>query len=69
MVTRTQPAAMTILQKTVDNLRIDSGWLRMNSRDEADATAASLLETASNKIFRMSNSLERLARTLGKVDL
>jgi len=41
----------------------------MNSRDEADATAASLLETASNKIFRMSNSLERLARTLGKVDL
>jgi hypothetical protein len=41
----------------------------MNSREEADAEAACVLEACSLKIRRMSDSLERLARTLGKVTL
>jgi hypothetical protein len=63
---KTQPDAATLLQKTVDKLRIDSAWLRMNSRDEADADAARMLATAASKVFRVSNALERLTATLGK---
>jgi hypothetical protein len=64
--TKASPDATKLIEKTVDKLRIDSAWLRMNSRDEADAERARVLETCSLKIRRMSDSLERLARTLGK---
>lgn len=53
-----------LLRQTIDKLRIDSGWLRMNSRQETNADASRMLETASEKIFRMSNSLERMSRTV-----
>jgi hypothetical protein len=53
-----------LLRQTIDKLRIDSGWLRMNSRQESDAAASRMLEAASNKIFKMSNTLERMSRTV-----
>lgn len=53
-----------LLRQTIDKLRIDSGWLRLSSRQETDAAASQMLETASEKIFRMSNSLERMSRTV-----
>jgi hypothetical protein len=64
MVTKTQPEATRLIERTVDKLRIDSAWLRMNSQDEANVEAAQVLETCSLKIRRLSDSLERLARTL-----
>jgi hypothetical protein len=62
------PPAAKLIEKTVDKLRIDSAWLRMNSREETDANAALVLETCSLKIRRMADAVERLARTLVKVD-
>jgi hypothetical protein len=66
MATKIVPNAPTLIEETIDKLRIDSAWLRMNSRDEADAEAARVLETCSQKIRRVSESLERLARGLAK---
>lgn len=65
--TKNPPAATKLIEKTVDKLRIDSAWLRMNSREEADADAARVLETCSLKIRRMADAVERLAQTLVKV--
>jgi len=64
---KTQPDAAVLIETAVDKLRIDSAWLRMNSRNEADAEAARILENCSLKIRRLSDSLERLAHTLASV--
>jgi hypothetical protein len=65
--TKTPPDATTLIEKTVDKLRIDSAWLRMNSRDEPNAEASQVLETCSLKIRRVADAVERLAHTLVKV--
>jgi hypothetical protein len=54
----------SLIEYTVDKLRIDSAWLRMHSRDETDAEAARVLETCSLKIRRVADAVERLAHTL-----
>jgi hypothetical protein len=64
MTSKIQPDATVLMETTVDNLRIDSAYLRMNSRDATDAQAARMLETASLKIRRLSDSLERMAHAL-----
>jgi hypothetical protein len=69
MTTKTQADAAKIIERTVDKLRIDSAYLRMNSRDEADAEAARVLEAASRKIRQLSDGLERMTRTLEKLVL
>jgi hypothetical protein len=64
--TKNPPDATVLIETTVDNLRIDSAYLRMNSRDATDAQAAQVLERASLKIRRMADAVERLAHTLVK---
>jgi head-tail adaptor len=64
MTTKTQPDASAMIETTVDNLRIDAAYLNMNSRDQADAEAARVLATASLKIRRLSDALERMKRTI-----
>lgn len=64
MTTRHQYDASVLIEAAVDKLRIDSAYLRMNSRDAADDQAARVLETAALKIRRLSDSLERLARSM-----
>jgi hypothetical protein len=64
-----QQSASTLIEQTVDNLRIDSAYLRMHSRDETNPDASQALETCSLKIRRVADAVERLAHSLVKVDL
>jgi hypothetical protein len=65
---KVQPTATVLIEQTVDNLRIDASYLRMHSRDEPDADASQMLETCSQKIRRVADAVERLARTI-KIEL
>jgi hypothetical protein len=63
MTNKIPPDASSMIETTVDNLRIDAAYLNMNSRDQADAEAARVLATASLKIRRLSDALERMKRS------
>jgi hypothetical protein len=60
-----QPDVPGLLEKATENLRIDSAFLRMKSRDAAessDSHAADVLSEASTKAFRLAAAFERLQR-------
>jgi hypothetical protein len=62
--------AAQMIQKTVWNLRVDAAWLGSNSCDEAEAgdtDAARVLETASRKIRRVADAVERLVPSSSRV--
>jgi hypothetical protein len=59
----TNPTTTTaIIEKTVDNLRIDAAYMRMTSRDQTNAEDAQALASAALKVRRLSDALERLKR-------
>lgn len=64
--TRREPDAAELIEGTADNIKIDSAYLRMHSRDISDQHAARTLQVAANKLTRLSNALERLTRQCEK---
>lgn len=57
------PNVPALLEKSVENFRIDSAFLRMKSRDAAENPgAAEVLSDASQKIARLAESFERMKR-------
>ena len=62
MSTKNPTTATAIIEKTVDNLRIDAAYMRMTSRDQTNAEDAQALAFAALKVRRLSDALERLKR-------
>lgn len=65
MTKTAHPDVPELLEKAIENFRIDSAYLRMKSRDaiESDDTrAAEVLSTASVEAFQLAASFERLQR-------
>jgi hypothetical protein len=58
-------SARVLIEKTVDDLKFDSSYLRVRSRDVLNDRDAEMLRVASEKIARTSRALERLTRTPG----
>jgi hypothetical protein len=51
-----------LIQKASDNLRLDGNMLRNYVKEEPDAEFAELLSSASEKVLRLSYTLERMVR-------
>jgi hypothetical protein len=58
----TMQSAKVLIAKTVDDLKFDSSYLRVRSRDVLEDEDAILLKSASDQIARLTVRLERLVR-------
>lgn len=54
--------ATTLLEQQIDNLKIDSAFLRMRSREIPDAQDAETLQLVAERIARLTKGLERLVK-------
>lgn len=57
----------TLIEETIDNLRIDPGYLRMQSGDGCDIHQARVLHAASEKITNLSKELEKCPALDGRL--
>ena len=57
---RKHSGVTALIEQTIDDLRVDSAYLRMQSREEANEGDAVVLREASHKITRLSKRLEHL---------
>ncbi|MGB8785169.1 MAG: hypothetical protein WCD02_18760 [Terriglobales bacterium] len=54
--------ATDLIENTIDNLRIDSAFLRMRSRAQVSQQDAETLRQVAEKIARLTKGLQRLVK-------
>jgi hypothetical protein len=63
MNSRTKPqTATTLLEQQIDNLKIDSAFLRMRSREVPNLQDAERLQLVAERIAKLTKGLERLVK-------